>query len=385
MNKYAQIFIGGAGITTLEWENIKSVIPDEGLKGIIIGWSENPDIYKAAKEYSKQTGTKLYLWLPVFAEFKQLTTQSGYILHNGLNVGSQEFTAEENFEFCCVSDTDNIEKLLTYYESAFSRYEFDGVFLDRIRYPSFTAGIDAFFGCSCSSCQSRFESFGLSKKDINDCIVQIKNRIADDRCVNPLGLKGYRGGKWEFDDQQLSQLLMAKADIVTGSVSRIAEGLRHFVPEIGLDLFAPFMSVFVGQSYDSLPKLADFIKPMLYRHTNTPAGFKFEISKMAEAVSTANTRLIREEFIRNLLGISEDGDMRSLMEAELITLKQLGTKVIPGIELHTAKGLPPISKNQISENIKMIDRYGFDGLTACWNILEASEANRRLFMDNGDE
>lgn len=33
--------------------------------------------------------------------------------------------------------------------------------------------------------------------------------------------------------------------------------------------------------------MADFIKPMLYRHTYTPAGLSFELDAMARAVSEA--------------------------------------------------------------------------------------------------
>lgn len=38
-----------------------------------------------------------------------------------------EFTSKEKFEFCCVSDRENIEKLLSYYKINFTEYGFDGM------------------------------------------------------------------------------------------------------------------------------------------------------------------------------------------------------------------------------------------------------------------
>ena len=43
-----------------------------------------------------------------------------------------------------------------------------------------------------------------------------------------------------------------------------------------MDTFAPYLAYFAGQDMKLLASMADFIKPMMYRITNAPAGMPFE-------------------------------------------------------------------------------------------------------------
>lgn len=382
MNKYAQVFVGGTGKDKIAWQQIKDKLPSAGLSGIIIGWSENSECYTEARKFANAIGAKLYLWLPVFSEMKHFLSQSDFILLTGKPAKSIAFSDDENFDFCCVSDTKNIDKLLEYYNNTFQKYGFDGVFLDRIRYPSFAAGIDAFLGCSCPSCREKYRRFGLSPNDLRDYNERLKSRIRDSSCINPLGIKSYTNGKWMMEDEELELIISAKCDIVYQSLDYISTRLKNNVSEIGLDLFAPFMSEFVGQSYEQLSELADFVKPMLYRYTDTPAGFKYEIRQMVNAISTEDTKLQREGYLKTVLGISEIGNMDGLMISELRNLQKIRDKVMIGIEVHTAVGLPSIRTDQINDNIRTIEKFGFKGITACWNILEAEESKLSKFFGN---
>lgn len=321
----------------------------------------------------------------MFSELKSITVQSPYILCGGSAAKSAQFTAEESFDFCCVSNPENLEKILSYYRLTFARYGFDGVFLDRIRYPSFTAGLDAFIGCTCEHCRFVCEKLGFPIAELEDYLKKLKVRIADKSNPNPLGLRGYKDGAWEFEDQQLKRLLLVKSRIVYNALLYLTNELKGEVSEIGLDMFAPFLSAFVGQSYESLQNLADFVKPMLYRFTNTPAGFRFELVKLVEAISEPDTFSMRKAFICRLLNIEGDESMEKLMNSELSFIKRMGGKAVPGIELHTAQGLTPISAKQLSQNIELLRSHSFGGAAACWNILEASEESRRIFLSNGDD
>lgn len=377
MNKYAQIFTGGAGKTHLTWATVREVLEEFEPDGLIIGWAEGGELYSSVSDYAAKRGMRLYLWLPVFSEWKDLTGQSAYILRDGRPAGGTPFTSQERFDFCCVSDTENLNKLEELFVSRFSSFQFDGIFLDRVRYPSFSAGIDAFFGCSCPRCLEAMERLGIDRRELEEYGRRIRSRIDDGSNENPLGLGAYSPEGWSFEDGGTEKLVSAKGEIIYRGVKKLAEGLRKYVPELGLDLFAPFMSPFVGQDYGKLTAIADFVKPMLYRFTDTPAGFRFELESMARAISTPESHDKRRGFLTELLGIGGDGNTEGLMKTELSALRPYADKITVGVEVHTAPGKRPVPAPGVRENAELVRAAGFKGITACWNVMEAGRENLR--------
>ena len=85
-------------------------------------------------------------------------------------------------------------------------------------------------------------------------------------------------GAFELKDRLAQKFFLAKEEIIAEAVSDLC---RHFKEQgltVGLDLFSPMVSRFVGQNYDLITKDADFIKPMLYRRTEAPAGPGYEFA-----------------------------------------------------------------------------------------------------------
>lgn len=71
----------------------------------------------------------------------------------GAPLGARVFDGDETFDFCCPSQAGLAQRLLEKYDRDFAGCAFDGMFLDRIRYPSLTVGAEALFGCACGECR----------------------------------------------------------------------------------------------------------------------------------------------------------------------------------------------------------------------------------------
>jgi hypothetical protein len=129
-----------------------------------------------------------------------------------------------------------------------------------------------------------------------------------------------------------------------------------------MDLYAPFMAPFVGQDYGILSRHADFIKPMLYRKTNAPAGMGFEYDALLKTVPEASGY---PEFQMNL----------AFLESQLEAMEPYSCGKYPGIEINYREGVAQTTPEYVKESLSAIISHGFDGAVLSWNIMEAPGAH----------
>lgn len=387
MSYYYQIYTGSAAGRGVTVEEILRKLPERKYTdALIVGWSEDAELYRELRSYTRQEGIALWLWYPVFSEH---TAQGGFRqqvnIRTGEPFGANVFDGDEKFDFCCPSQEGLSENLLKLYDDVYSAGAFDGVFLDRIRYPSMTMGLEALFGCCCDDCLAWFETKGLSKNEISACYERLRKRVEDPACGNPLQIESYQSGTYTFSDPVLAKLLRLKCDRITGVLKELTDGFRKRGLLIGMDLFAPFLSAFVGQDYRALGAMADFVKPMLYRNTYTPAGIRFELDAAAKALNGENPGAFqqRKNNLEDVLGLHGDGLDFFRRELEVIKACEgaLGGKnrFIPGIELHTVGERPPVGSGDIRTSVRLLEEAGFRSRVACWDILCAQEPAMRAF------
>lgn len=386
-----QIFLGGAGGRGYSMEDIMEHLPStDAVKALIVGWTEEKDVYEKLREYTKPYGIELWLWFPVFSEH---STQASFPPQCSIETkrafGAAVFDGDETFDFCCPSDPALPGKLMHIYDRFYCDLGFDGIFLDRIRYPSLTMGIPALFGCMCPQCLSWFRERGLSEGEIMDSYYRLKQRIEDSLCKNPLGLLSYDDGTYCFDDPVLNRLIELRQCRITETVSQVVEVFRRKKLKIGMDLFAPFLAPFVGQDYRKLGQMADLVKPMLYRLTDTPAGMGYEVEAIWRAVACGNEETDRErkEFLQSFYGIAKDTTRKELFENELRIVHGFEKeawhkgKIIPGIELHTVAEKEAISCDELEETIQMLEEEGFTERVACWDLMSTDKKHRDVFVN----
>ena len=321
------------------------------VQKVIIGWSQDKDIYRQVGEYLHAKGIRMLLWLPVFAETEEVCENSPAVDLWGQTPSNYDLAAGEGFRFNCPTDPQNAANVVAIYDKLFSDCGFDGVFLDRIRTQSFVGGVSGVMGCGCPLCVERFAAEGVD--------IQTVKKEYESRGDAFFSVSGYTPTDgFNFENPVAAAFFKAKGHIVSTSVAAIADSLRSRGLEVGMDLYAPFMAPFVGQDYTILAKHADFIKPMLYRQTFAPAGMGFEYDLLRKTLPAAT----------GYPALVMDVDF---LHSQLKAMEPYSCGKYPGIEINYREVVAPTSPEYISESLKAVLSHGFDGVVLSWNIMEA--------------
>ena len=329
-------------------DTVSRLIP---VQKVIIGWTQDKEIYRQVGAYLHERDIRMLLWLPVFAETEEVCENSPAVDLWGQVPANYDLAAGEGFRFNCPSDPKNAANVVGIYDQLFSDCGFDGVFLDRIRTQSFVSGVSGVLGCGCPLCVERFAAEGVD-------IQSVKSEY-EAKCDAFFSVSGYTPADgFSFENPVAAAYFKAKGHVVSASVAAIADSLHSRNLEVGMDLYAPFMAPFVGQDYAILAKHADFIKPMLYRQTFAPAGMGFEYDLLRKAAPTATGY---PDFKMNV----------DFLHSQLEAMKPYACGKYPGIEINYRERIVPTSPEYISESLKAVLSYGFDGAVLSWNIMEA--------------
>ena len=329
-------------------DTVSQLIP---VQKVIIGWSQDKDIYRQVGEYLHDKGIRMLLWLPVFAETEEVCENSPAVDLWGQVPSNYDLAAGEGFRFNCPSDPKNAANVVGLYDQLFSDCGFDGVFLDRIRTQSFVSGVSGVLGCGCPLCVERFAAEGV---DIE--AVKAEFEAKGDAFFSASSYEPTAG--FSFENPIAAAYFKAKGHVVSASVAAIADSLRSRGLEVGMDLYAPFMASFVGQDYAILADHADFIKPMLYRQTFAPAGMGFEYDLLRKAVPDA----------KGYPDLKMDVEF---LHSQLKAMEPYACGKYPGIEINYRPVVAPTSPEYISESLKAVLSHGFDGAVLSWNIMQA--------------
>ena len=329
-------------------DTVSRLIP---VQKVIIGWSQNQEIYRQVGEYLHNKDIRMLLWLPVFAETEEVCENTPAVDLWGQMPSNYDLAAGESFRFNCPSNPQNATNVVAVYDSLFSNCGFDGVFLDRIRTQSFVGGVSGVLGCGCPLCVERFAAEGV---DIQS--VKAKYEALGDAFFSVNSYTPAEG--FSFKDPVAAAFFKAKGHIVSTSVAAIADSLRSRGLEVGMDLYAPFLAPFVGQDYAILSNHADFIKPMLYRQTFAPAGMGYEYALLRKALPTASGYPV----------FKMDVDF---LHSQLKAMEPYSCGKYPGIEINYREVVAPTSPEYVSESLKAVQSHGFDGAVLSWNIMKA--------------
>ena len=350
-----QIYTGGFG-SPAERLNVPSVISKLSrvyqkahIPCVMIGW--NPDAkIREIVDFIKGHGTDVYLWLPVFSGWDGLSplvgSQGSPVKHDYRAVKG------ERFDFGCPASPANIRLIKRVFQENYGDAPYDGVFLDKIRFPGFIGGIGSALTCFCPHCRPLHAlpgNFGLQNDE------------------NPLALTAYDGLRYETSDESVARLFDYKAKAVTASAADLSGHFRALGYKVGLDLFAPFLSWFVGQDYGALAPYADFIKPMFYRRTDAPAGMPFELNAYSSAFGggrrPAGLRWIHLMKVLRAPAIDVEFINR---EIAAIRGKIGNTKLYAGIEINSIPKIAPVTEEYIKESITGIKDA--DGFALSWDL-----------------
>jgi len=343
------------------------------ISGAYIGWNKDAEIHSIA-ELLKDNGTDIYLWLPVFSELSLLAEFEPLIGIDGRKIKKLYNPADEElFSFCCPANPKNIEIAIDVFEKHYENSKnyakgmFDGIFLDKIRFPSFIGGLSTVTSCYCDYCRSHFD-------------LPEKNELSAESMENPMGITAYEDLCYKMNPGY-RKLFDYKAKAIYNSLEHLCSYFREKGLKICLDLFAPFIAFFVGQDYHRLLKLADIVKPMLYNKTNAPAGLPFEINTYTKAFDSNEENAIARkvhlletvDYYGNFIEKEVDGIK------EVIVRNGFDTKLHVGIEINYVKDIAHVTEKYIKESIASVKNA--DGIIASWNLSTMPLSNIECLLD----
>jgi len=342
---------------------LQSVCDGFDTEAVLIGWNVNAP-YENFILKLRERNIKAYLWLPVFSEYGEDAACA--VDYMGEKHKRAVSDADDDFTFACPGNQTNIELAAGYYDKYFSGHGFDGIFLDKIRYSSFGNGFRSAMGCFCDCCCAHYEAEGVDIEEVKAIL-----GMPDKGFLVPDGLTGLR---YTFENSLIDGFYRSRANLITSSVRKTADMFINKGLAIGLDVYAPPFAYLVGQDIEAMSAFSDYIKPMIYRVTDAPAGIPYE------------TRHLVNEMHKNGCGIG--GRLEALWEAESLAdavcfdkqlrlLKEVSCDIYSGLEINKAD-FCATDKQYVNETLQAIEASGIAGCVLSWNVL-AETVNSSVF------
>lgn len=108
-----QIFTGGFKAKEIKFNDIKckllELLDCIDIEKVIMGWSVDEELYVETKKLLNKYNVELYLWLPCFSEIGLLEKSNLLIDYMGKDVKGYALQEDENFEFYCPNNKENIK------------------------------------------------------------------------------------------------------------------------------------------------------------------------------------------------------------------------------------------------------------------------------------
>ncbi|WP_097014429.1 hypothetical protein [Anaerocolumna aminovalerica] len=381
-----QIFTGGYSMAEATYEEIEQklvpLLEKIPVKKVIIGWALQQELYKKLGELLHKYSVEYYLWIPVFSETGELKPVNRLLDFDKREVKNYNLKSSEKFEFYCPNRKENQRSFIELYEEHFSMVDFDGVFLDKIRYGSFSNGLSGVFSCFCSECEKKYKQNGI---DMEVLLAEMKkvSEGSEGYNINPLKINSYSNGKYTFENSVWEDFFEFKNQMIYEALYPICEFFHNKNMKVGMDTFAPFIAYFAGQDLEKLNKLADFIKPMMYRITNAPAGLPFETDKIIAETCTGNDLEARKR-LYEILGCKENRNGSfdiEFVKRELDYMAELGVKTYCGIEINRIDNIAPVDPEYVKENLMELENSKIEGFVLSWNLLSAPQENINMVLD----
>lgn len=348
---------------------ISAVMDTLSVQSVIIGWNTDAALYQALIEEVHNRGGKIFIWLPVFSEMSAFPGIYRAIDCSGAPHTQAVAGGDEDFSFLCPSHKQNLDMIKRIYENNFSMLPFDGVFLDKIRYSSFGNGFHAAMGCFCDECRRLYGKNGV---DLGEILALLDEK--EKAFLSPVALKGMR---YAFGNPLIDRFFQVRADMITNAVFELVDWFKARNLMAGLDVYAPVFAYYVGQDISALAKKAAFIKPMLYRMTDSPAGIPYESRRMRGELHSYGCDIGNR--LECLWGVDDICDDLSL-RAQIERLKHVQCPIYIGMEVNHKPGICMADERYVVNTIGIIADSGL-GCTLSWDVLSDTKNHLHAIAD----
>jgi hypothetical protein len=346
---------------------------------VLVGWNIPQRLLDACREETRRMGAKLFRWQPLLTGdgvFRPLTEWHVRNMEGKPVTGYQD---TEGFTFVCPNHPSVQNNIQEHLHDILREHPYDGLFLDRIRFPGLSYDPVRNLACFCEHCRYKAADQGLDLDEVKDEIMR-KAQSTEGRLQFAKALFNVeQKHKSTAELTVLERFLLFRQSSITRLVQIISEQLQHAGLQVGLDCFAPTLTKMVGQDLSSLSMSADWVKVMTYARVNAPAGMPYELmglldwlmqseldekTALTELGRTAHIKMpsSREELLEK--GISVDA-LRSEVSRGVLAS---GAPLLAGIELVEVPGVTQLNDAQIRADLKALLSSGPAGLALSWDL-----------------
>jgi len=333
-------------------EEVFSLLP---VEHVFFGWYIDKEVNREIIECAHRNGKEAWLWMPVFTESPDYVEKDEQVNVFSMDLLSGEKLRLRDYNFCCPSSERNRNIAYNMYMEHFSDLGFDGVFLDKIRQPGFSDGLGRALGCFCPICKEYYTAHNV---DVDRLIKKVEEK------PYILVPSSYEKCKYSYTDSDVQNYYTAKAANISEGVIGIINKFKSNGLGVGLDTFAPVISWFVGQDIPTLAKHVDFIKPMIYRSINLPAGIPFEVNAMTKCMPNFEVR----QRICNLLEIDEVTSDDSVRR-QYKDMENLGCKIYPGFEVFNLNDRDPNDTSYATHQAELYAELGAEQVVLSYTLM----------------
>jgi hypothetical protein len=355
---------------------------------ILSGWDLPSKFEEAIAEETARHGASLFRWQPWLTgdAHTDLPPEWFTIGPDGNPIPGHNNAPD--FTFVCPNRSGVADFLSERLESIAARGLYQGIFLDRIRFPSPAPGPTRFLGCFCKHCARLAADAGLDLEMVR----QILQFASVDKNGGHQLIRSLLGNP-DSPTGPLEAFLDFRAQSITRIVAAVKRQADSLGLSLGLDCFSPALTRMVGQDLQSLDKVSDWIKLMIYPRVLGPAGLPFELADLAlwlghhgwteeEALGILSEAmgLTIPETIADLrqAGLGSDTMAKEIQRGRTMSI----TRLLAGVAMVNLKGIHWAAPEQIQNDLQAA--RAADGLVISWDLwftpLEHLDTIRKLWM-----
>ncbi|MBB6480449.1 hypothetical protein [Spirochaeta isovalerica] len=378
-------------------EKITSAAESLDLKRLLL-WDTHPGILtEEIIRFCHSNSIEVWLWHPVLADMNDIPVTAetmaeipGFTSLEKLSgIWDKIGSGEENFLFVDPLDPGYHRQNFDIFLKTMDEYDFDGVFLDRIRYASPANGFESLFSTYLTSWLNNRTKAGRVHEEVRNLLSVFYSDLNnwDDDRLNSFN---------SLDEmlQPFGDFFRFKRENIENTVKTYKNAAHKMHKGIALDLLPSSLSFFTAQDYQMLSRHCDWIKDMTYCYAMGPAAFPLEIRCLIEGLLKLAPKVTERaafklferhsgleipDTLSEIIsrGINPENAAKELSSAEYLIEGKV--PVFAGLEMVNT----PYFSTRISE--KMLEGYinalkgKTSGVVVSWNILHIPDRYFSLF------
>ncbi len=341
---------------------------------VLLGWSLPESVITAVREVTHANQAKLYRWQPLLTGDGTFMPQPAWQTVGVRGERVPGFRGLPEFTFVCPNKTAVRDQIFAHVQSLCRSGIYDGIFLDRMRFPSPAADPGRWLACFCEACQQEAAKVDLDLTAVRHELAQIMSEQGGFQLMLAALLGKQAAGK-----TQLQRFLDFRTATITQFITETAAVIRQEGLAVGLDCFAPSLTPMVGQDLAALSKIGDWVKVMTYAHTRGPAGLPFELLELLQWLMKHGTEaevalnwlsdMLQLPLPVSLAELRNPGLSATALQTEILHGKTaVHAPLLAGIELIKLEGVTHLGPTQIKEDLTALKAIQTDGLALSWDL-----------------